>query len=54
VPYGGLADKIDNSYEGRIAVWRILQLLDERHDSVRGASSGDPQRAAYLREPPAA
>jgi hypothetical protein len=34
-PQGGLADKIGNRYEGRIAVWRILQLLDERHDSVR-------------------
>lgn len=34
-PRGGLADKIGNRYEGRIAVWRILQLLDEQHDSVR-------------------
>jgi hypothetical protein len=34
-PPGGLADKIGNRYEGRIAVWRILQLLDEQHDSVR-------------------
>lgn len=34
-PPGGLADKIGNRYEGRIASWRILQLLDERHDSVR-------------------
>jgi hypothetical protein len=34
-PSGGLADKIGNRYEGRIAVWRILLLLDEQHDSVR-------------------
>ena len=34
-PRGGLADKIGNRYEGRIAVRRILQLLDEQHDSVR-------------------
>jgi hypothetical protein len=34
-PPGGLADKIGNRYEGRIAVWRILQLLDEQHDSVQ-------------------
>ena len=34
-PPGALADKIGNRYEGRIAVWRILQLLDEQHDSVR-------------------
>jgi hypothetical protein len=34
-PSGGLADKIGNRYEGRIAVWRVLQLLDEQHDSVR-------------------
>ena len=34
-PRGGLADKIGNRYEGRIAVWRLLQLLDEQHDSVR-------------------
>jgi hypothetical protein len=34
-PLGGLADKIGNRYEGRIAIWRILQLLDEQHDSVR-------------------
>ena len=34
-PRGGLADKIDNRYEGRIAVRRIL-LLDEQHNSVRG------------------
>src|ERR1700743_2448172 len=34
-PSGGLADKIGNIYEGRIAVWRILQLLDEQHDSLR-------------------
>jgi hypothetical protein len=32
---GGLSDKIGNRYEGRIAVWRLLQLLDEQHDSVR-------------------
>jgi hypothetical protein len=31
---GGLSDKIGNRYEGRIAVWRLLQLLDEQHDSV--------------------
>ena len=36
-PRGGLADKIGNRYEGRIAVRRILQLLDEQHDSVREA-----------------
>jgi hypothetical protein len=34
-PRGGLADKIGNRYEGRIAIWRILQLLDEQHDSER-------------------
>ena len=34
-PRGGLADKIGNRYEGRIAVRRILQLLDEQHDSVK-------------------
>jgi hypothetical protein len=34
-PRGGLADKIGNRYEGRIAIWRILQLLDEQHDSAR-------------------
>jgi hypothetical protein len=34
-PSGGLADKIGNRFEGRIAIWRILQLLDEQHDSVR-------------------
>jgi hypothetical protein len=34
-PSGGLADKIGNRYEGRIAIWRILQLLDEQHDSAR-------------------
>lgn len=34
-PTGGLSDKIGNRYEGRIAVWRLLQLLDEQHDSVR-------------------
>lgn len=34
-PPGGPADKIGNRYEGRIAVWRLLQLIDERHDSVR-------------------
>jgi hypothetical protein len=28
-PEGGLADKVGNRYEGRIAVLRILQLLDE-------------------------
>jgi hypothetical protein len=31
---GGLSDKIGNRYEGRIAVWRLLQLLDEQHDSA--------------------
>jgi hypothetical protein len=31
---GGLSDKIGNHYEGRIAVWRLPQLLDEEHDSV--------------------
>jgi hypothetical protein len=34
-PPGGLSDKIGNRYEGRIAVWRLLQLIDERYDSVR-------------------
>src|SRR5450756_2156128 len=34
-PPGGLADKIGNRSEGRIAIWRILLLLDEQHDSVR-------------------
>ncbi|MFD0274637.1 NACHT domain-containing protein [Kitasatospora sp. NPDC127111] len=34
-PRGGLADKIGNRYEGRLAVLRLLQLLDEKHDSVR-------------------
>src|SRR6266851_937303 len=32
---GGLSDKIGNRYEGRIAIWRLLQLLDEQHDSVK-------------------
>lgn len=34
-PPGGLSDKIGNRYEGRLAVWRLLQLLDEQHPSVR-------------------
>ena len=34
-PPGGLSDKIGNRYEGRIALWRLLQLIDEQHDSVR-------------------
>ncbi|GAA1992844.1 hypothetical protein [Kitasatospora viridis] len=34
-PSGGLADKIGNRYEGRHAVLRLLQLMDEEHDSVR-------------------
>lgn len=33
-PRGGLADKIGNRYEGRIAIGRLLQLLDDQHDSV--------------------
>ena len=33
-PEGGLADKVGNRYEGRIAILRILQLLDEQHKSV--------------------
>ncbi|HET6187417.1 MAG TPA: hypothetical protein VFE59_10490 [Trebonia sp.] len=33
-PPGGLADKIGNRYEGRIAIGRLLQLLDDQHDSV--------------------
>ena len=41
-PREGLADKIDNRYEGRIAVRRIL-LLDEQYDSARARfeQSGD-------------
>ncbi len=34
-PPGGLSAKIGNRYEGRIAIGRILQLLDEQHDSVK-------------------
>ncbi|WP_042401356.1 NACHT domain-containing protein [Streptacidiphilus carbonis] len=34
-PKGGLPDKIGNRYEGRLAVLRLLELLDEEHDSVR-------------------
>ncbi len=34
-PKGGLAAKVGDRYEGRIAVWRLLQLLDEEHDSVK-------------------
>ena len=34
-PPGGLSDKIGNRYERRIALWRLLQLIDEQHDSVR-------------------
>ena len=33
-PPGGLPDKIGNRYEGRIAIGRLLQLLDDQHDSV--------------------
>lgn len=34
-PPGGLTDKIGNRYEGRVAVWRVLRLIDDLHDSVR-------------------
>ncbi|MFB7122984.1 NACHT domain-containing protein [Kitasatospora sp. NPDC056273] len=34
-PKGGLADKIGNRYERRLALLRLLELLDEAHDSVR-------------------
>lgn len=34
-PQGGLSDKIGNRYEGRIAIWRLLQLIDEQHPSVK-------------------
>jgi hypothetical protein len=34
-PRGGIADKVGNRYEGRIALWRIGPRLHEPHDSVR-------------------
>ena len=33
-PPGGLADKIGNRFEGRVAIGRLLQLIDDQHDSV--------------------
>jgi hypothetical protein len=32
---GGIADTIGNRYEARIAIWRILQVLNEHHESAR-------------------
>ena len=35
MPHGGTAAKLGDRYEGRIAIWRLLQLIDDTHDSVK-------------------
>lgn len=35
MPHGGAAAKLGDRYEGRIAIWRLLELIDDTHDSVK-------------------